>query len=53
LIATVKPKRRPFSMKKRYRNMQKKANGIGREIGDGGILLEITLLVAGLIESLS
>lgn len=39
-------------MKKRYRNMQKKANGKVREIGDGGVLLEVPLPVAGVIESL-
>jgi putative transposase len=39
-------------MKKRYRNMQKKANGKVREIGDGSVLLELPLSVAGVIESL-
>lgn len=39
-------------MKKRYRNMQKKANGKVREIGDGSVLLELPLPVAGIIESL-
>ena len=39
-------------MKKRYRNMQKKANGKVREIGDGRVLLELPLSVAGVIESL-
>lgn len=39
-------------MKKRYRNMQKKANGKVREIGDGGVLLEVPLPVAGVIERL-
>ena len=39
-------------MKKRYRNMQKKANGKVREIGDGSVLLELPLRVAGVIESL-
>lgn len=39
-------------MKKRYRNMQKKANGKIREIGDGSVLLELPLSVAGVIESL-
>ena len=39
-------------MKKRYRNMQKKANGKVREIGDGRVLLELPLPVAGVIESL-
>jgi putative transposase len=39
-------------MKKRYRNMQKKANGKVREIGDGGVLLGLPLSVAGVIESL-
>lgn len=39
-------------MKKRYRNMQKKANGKIREIGDGRVLLELPLAVAGVIESL-
>ncbi len=39
-------------MKKRYRNMQKKANGKVREIGDGSVLLELPLPVAGVIESL-
>ncbi len=39
-------------MKKRYRNMQKKANGKVREIGDGSVLLELPLRVAGILESL-
>jgi transposase-like protein len=39
-------------MKKRYRNMQKKANGKVRELGDGRVLLELPLSVAGVIESL-
>jgi putative transposase len=39
-------------MKKRYRNMQKKANGKVREIGEGRVLLELPLSVAGVIESL-
>ena len=39
-------------MKKRYRNMQKKANGKVREIGNGSVLLELPLSVAGVIESL-
>jgi transposase-like protein len=39
-------------MKKRYRNMQKKANGKIREIADGSVLLELPLPVAGIIESL-
>ena len=39
-------------MKKRYRNMQKKANGKVREIGNGSVLLELPLQVAGVIESL-
>jgi hypothetical protein len=39
-------------MKGRYRNMQKKANGKVREIGDGSVLLELPLSVAGVIESL-
>jgi len=39
-------------MKKRYRKMQKKANGKVREIGDGSVLLELPLQVAGVIESL-
>jgi hypothetical protein len=39
-------------MKKRYRNMQKKANGKVREISNGSILLELPLSVAGVIESL-
>jgi hypothetical protein len=39
-------------MKKRYRNMQKKANGKVREIGNGRVLLELPLRVAGVIESL-
>ena len=38
-------------MKKRYRNMQKKANGKIREISDGRILLEFPLSVAGVISS--
>jgi len=36
-------------MKKRYRNMQKKANGKVRERGDGSVLLELSLSVAGVI----
>jgi hypothetical protein len=39
-------------MKKRYRNMQQKANGKVREISDGNVLLELSLSVAGVIESL-
>src|SRR5271169_443605 len=39
-------------MKKRYRNMRKKANGKVREIGDASVLLELPLQVAGVIESL-
>ena len=39
-------------MKKRYRNMQKKANGKVREIGGGRVLLEVPLPVAGVIETL-
>ena len=39
-------------MKKRYRNMQKKANGKVREISDGRILLELPLSAAGVISSL-
>ena len=39
-------------MKKRYRNMQKKANGKVREISDGSVLLELPLSVAVVIESL-
>jgi transposase-like protein len=39
-------------MKKRYRNMQKKANGKVREVCDGSVLLELPLPVAGVIESL-
>ncbi len=39
-------------MNKRYRNMQKKANGKVREIGNGSVLLELPLSVAGIIESL-
>jgi putative transposase len=39
-------------MKKRYRNMQKKANGRVREVGEGSVLLELPLSVAGVIESL-
>ncbi|HSB30910.1 MAG TPA: IS256 family transposase [Candidatus Sulfobium mesophilum] len=39
-------------MKKRYRNMQKKANGKVREIGNGSVLLELPFSVAGVIESL-
>ena len=39
-------------MKKRYRNMQKKANGKVREIGEGRVLLELPLSVAGVIEGL-
>jgi hypothetical protein len=35
-------------MKKRYRNMQKKANGKVREISNGRVLLELPLSVAGL-----
>ena len=39
-------------MKKRYRNMQKKANGKVREISNGSVLLELPLSMAGVIESL-
>ena len=39
-------------MKKRYRNMQKKANGKVREISDGSVLLELPLSVVSVIESL-
>ncbi|HSB30017.1 MAG TPA: hypothetical protein VLD55_00285, partial [Candidatus Sulfobium mesophilum] len=39
-------------MRKRYRKMQKKANGKVREISDGGVLLELPMAVAGVIESL-
>lgn len=39
-------------MKKRYRKMQKKANGKVREVGEGSVLLELPLSVAGVIESL-
>ena len=39
-------------MKKRYRKMEKKANGKVREISDGSVLLELPLTVAGVIESL-
>jgi putative transposase len=39
-------------MKKRYRNLQKKANGKVREISDGSVLLELPLSVVGIIESL-
>lgn len=39
-------------MKKRYRNMHKKANGKVREIGNGNVLLELPFRIAGIIESL-
>ncbi len=39
-------------MRKRYRNMKKKANGRVREIGEGGILLELPLPVADVVESI-
>lgn len=39
-------------MKKRYRNMKKKANGRIREVGEGGVLLELPLPVADIIESI-
>jgi transposase-like protein len=52
LVTNQKTKRRSFSMKTRYRNMQKKANGKVREISDGSVLLELPLSVAGVIESL-
>ena len=39
-------------MKKRYRTMQRKANGKIREIGEGGILLELPLPMAEVIENL-
>ena len=39
-------------MRKRYRNMKKKANGRIREIGEGGILLELPLPVADVVESI-
>jgi len=39
-------------MRKRYRNMRKKANGKIRDIGEGGIVLELPLPVADVIESI-
>jgi len=39
-------------MKERYRKMQKKANGKIREIGEGGVLLELPLPMADVIESI-
>jgi len=39
-------------MRKRYRNMQKKANGRIREIGEGGVVLELPLPVVDVIESI-
>ena len=39
-------------MKKRYRKMERKVNGKIREIGEGGILLELPLPMAGVIEDL-
>jgi len=39
-------------MRKRYRNMKKKANGKIREISEGGVLLELPLPVADVIESI-
>jgi len=39
-------------MKKRYRKMRKKANGRIREISEGGVLLELPLPVADVIESI-
>jgi transposase-like protein len=39
-------------MKKRYRKMQKKTNGKIREIGEGSVLVELPLSVAGVIEKL-
>lgn len=39
-------------MKKRYRKMQKKANGKVREMGEGSVLLELPLPVAEIIETL-
>jgi transposase-like protein len=39
-------------MEKRYRKMQKKANGKIREIGEGSVVVELPLSVVGVIESL-
>lgn len=39
-------------MRKRYRNIQKKANGKIREIREGGVLMELPLPVADVIESI-
>jgi transposase-like protein len=39
-------------MRKRYRNMKKKANGRIREIGEGRVLLELPLPVADVIEGI-
>lgn len=39
-------------MKKRYRKMERKVNGKIREIGEGGVVLELPLPVAGVIENL-
>lgn len=39
-------------MKKRYRKMQKKANGKVREIGESSVVVELPLSVAGVIERL-
>jgi len=39
-------------MKKRYRNMKKKANGRVREIGEGGVLMELPMPVADVINSM-
>jgi hypothetical protein len=39
-------------MRKRYRNMKKKANGKIREISEGGVLLELSLPVADVMDSI-
>jgi len=39
-------------MKKRYRNMKKKANGKIRGVGERGVALELPLPVADVIESI-
>jgi len=39
-------------MKKRYRKMEKKANGKIREIGEGRVVLDLPLSLAGVMESL-
>jgi putative transposase len=52
LIAKSKTEKEIASMEKRYRKMQKKANGKVREVSDRGIVLELPLSVAEVVGSL-